>query len=182
MLTSLAKGFGACGAAIILPNEEWRRVILNVGPTLMFSGPLQPATLGAMIASAKIHLTSEIIEKQEKLSRLMSYFMLTAKSLRLPLVNEDRTPVFFIGVGIPDTGAEISQRMLNSGFLLNPSSFPSVPYKNTGLRATLTINLTEQDIYEMLHQLSEHMNDMEKGKKVSREEIRRAFGMSLQNN
>ncbi len=181
LLTSLAKGFGACGAAIVLPNEEWRRVVLNVGPTLMFSGPLQPSTLGAMIASAKIHLTPEITEKQDRLSQLMSYFMLTAKSLRLPLVNEDRTPVFFIGVGTPDTGAEISQRMLKSGYLLNPSSFPSVPYKNTGLRATLTTFHTEQDIYQMLHTLSSHLNDMERQAKVSRKEIHIAFNMPLQN-
>ncbi len=181
LLTSLAKGFGACGAAIVLPNEEWRRIVLNVGPTLMFSGPLQPATLGAMIASAKIHLTPEITEKQDKLSKLMSYFMLTAKSLRLPLVNQDRTPVFFIGVGTPETGAEISRRMLDSGFLLNPSSFPSVPYKNTGLRATLTTTHTEQDIYEMLTTLSNHLNNMERQAKVSRAEIHQAFGILQQN-
>ncbi len=182
LLTSLAKGFGACGAAIVMPNEAIRRVVLNTGTTLRASGPVQPSTLGAMIASSKIHLTPEITERQQQLSRLMSYFMLTAKSLRLPLVNEDKTPIFFIGVGTPDTGAEITQRMLNSGYLLNPSSFPSVSYKHTGMRIALTTHHTEQDIYEMLNKLSEHLTDMEGQAKVSRQDIHRAFGMVLQNN
>ena len=178
LLTSLAKGFGACGAAIVLPNTEWRDIVLNVGPTLMFSGPLQPATLAAMIASAKIHLTPEITQKQEHLSKLMSYFMITAKAFKLPLVNEDKTPVFFIGVGTPDTGAEISQRMMHSGYLLNPSSFPSVPYKNTGLRSTLTTYITQQDIYDMLSTFANHLEDMEKKNQVSKAEIYKAFAMT----
>ena len=182
LLTSLAKGFGACGAAIVLPNKAIRRVVLNTGTTLRASGPIQPATLGAMIASSKIHLSPEITERQQQLSRLMSYFMITAKSLRLPLVNEDKTPIFFIGVGTPDTGAEITQRMLNSGYLLNPSSFPSVSYKHTGVRIALTTHHTEQDIYEMLTKLSEHLTDMEGQAKVSRPDIHRAFGIALQNN
>lgn len=182
LLTSLAKGFGACGAAIVLPNEEWRRIILNTGTTLRASGPVQPGTLGAMIASAKIHLSSEITVRQERLSKLMSYLRVTAKSLRLPLVTEEKTPVSFFGVGSPDTGAEITQRMLNSGYLLNPSSFPSVSYKHTGVRVALTTYHTEQDIYEMLNALSEHLTDMEQQTKLSRSDIHRAFGMSLQNN
>ena len=182
VLTSLAKGFGACGAAIVLPNEAVKRIVLNTGTTLRASGPVQPATLGAMIASAKIHLSPEIIKKQERLSKLMSYFTITAKSLRLPLVNDDKTPIFFIGVGTPDTGAEITQRMLKSGFLLNPSSFPSVSYKHTGMRAALTTYHTEQDIYNMLNTLSKHLTEMEKQAKVSRHDIYRAFVMALQNN
>lgn len=182
LLTSLTKGFGACGAAIVLPDEAIHRIVLNTGRTLRASGPVQPSALGAMIASAKIHLSPEIIEKQERLSRLISYFKITAKQLRLPLVNQETTPIFFIGVGTPDTGAEITQRMLKSGYLLNPSSFPSVSYKHTGIRTALTTNHTEQDIYEMLNVLSDHLSDMESQSKLSRQEIHKAFGMVLQNN
>jgi 7-keto-8-aminopelargonate synthetase-like enzyme len=182
LLTSLTKGFGACGAAIILPNEAIHRIVLNTGRTLRASGPVQTAALGAMIASAKIHLTPEIVEKQERLLKLINYFMITSKSLRLPLVNQEKTPIFFIGVGTPDAGAEITQRMLKSGFLLNPSSFPSVSYKHTGMRISLTTTITEQDIFEMLNTLSEHLTDMERQSKVNRQEIHKAFGMALQNN
>ncbi len=182
LLTSLTKGFGACGAAIVLPNESLHRIIMNTGRTLRASGPVQSAALGAMIASAKIHLSPEIIEKQERLSKLISYFILTARQLKLPLANSEKTPIFYIGVGTPESGAEITQRMLKSGFLLNPSSFPSVSYKHTGIRTALTTNHTEQDIYEMLNVLSEHLTDMERHSKVSRQEIHQAFGMVLQNN
>ncbi|MBL7815243.1 MAG: aminotransferase class I/II-fold pyridoxal phosphate-dependent enzyme [Saprospiraceae bacterium] len=182
LLTSLTKGFGSCGAAIVSPNEDIRRIILNTGTTLRASGPVQPAALGSMIASAKIHLSPEINDRQDRLRHLMSYFTLTAKSLHLPLVSQSKTPIFFIGVGTPDSGAEIILRMLRSGYLLNPSSFPSVSYKHTGIRISLTTHHTEQDIRDMLTTLSAHLNEMEQQKKLSRQDIRRAFGIPLQNN
>ena len=177
LVASLVKGFGACGAAIVLPDEETRRVLLNVGPTLVFSGPLQPSTLGAIIASAKIHLTDEITERQTALASRISYFNLTARSLGLPLVAESKTPVAFIGVGGLEAGLDISRQMLDAGFLLNISSFPAVPYKNTGLRATITSYHSPQDIYEMLHALSEAINGMERRQKLQKAEIFKAFGM-----
>ena len=182
LVTSLAKGFGACGAAIVLPNEALKRLVLNTGATLRASGPVQPATLGAMIASAKIHLSPEITEKQERLGKLMSYFNLTAKSLRLPLVHDNKTPIFFMGVGTPEIGGEIMLNMLKSGFLLNPSSFPSVSYKHTGLRAALTTYHTEQDIFDMLNALSNHLKDVEKKVKTNENDIFSASDNEFQNN
>jgi 7-keto-8-aminopelargonate synthetase-like enzyme len=178
LVTSLGKGFGATGAAVVVPNKELKEVILNVGPTLMFSTPIMPAGLAAIVESAKIHLTPEITERQERLSKLMSYFSLTAKSLKLQLVNEDRTPIYFVGVGKPRAGMEITREMIGAGYMVSPSAFPSVPYNSTGIRTNLTINHTEQNIYDMLTTLAGVIEDMEKKKHLSRVAIQKAFGLA----
>jgi 7-keto-8-aminopelargonate synthetase-like enzyme len=179
MITSLGKGFGATGAAIIVPNEELKQVILNVGPTLMFSTPIMPAGLAAIVESAKIHLSPEITVRQERLHKLMSYFRLTAKSLRLPLVNDDRTPIYFAGVGKPRNGMIITRQMMDAGYMISPSAYPSVPYNSTGIRTNLTINHTEQDIYGMLTTLAGIIEDMERKKHLSRTTIQKAFPLMM---
>lgn len=62
--TSLAKGFAAAGGALVFPNAEMRGKVENWDGTMTFAGPIQPAMLGAGIASAKIHLSAEITERQ----------------------------------------------------------------------------------------------------------------------
>jgi 7-keto-8-aminopelargonate synthetase-like enzyme len=178
LITSLGKGFGATGAAIVLPNEELKQVVLNVGPTLMFSTPIMPAGLAAIVASAKIHLSPEIVERQAHLSKLMSYFTLTAKSLKLQMVNEDRTPIYFVGVGKPRAGMEIARQMIDSGYMVSPSAFPSVPYNSTGIRTNLTINHTEQNIYDMLTTLANTVEDMERRNRLSRVTIAKTFALA----
>ena len=178
LITSLGKGFGATGGAIILPNRELKEIILNVGPTLMFSTPIMPAGLAAIVASAKIHLSPEITERQERLHKLMSYFKLTAKSLRLMLVNDDRTPIYFVGVGKPQAGLDITKRMLEASYMISPSSFPSVPYNSTRIRANLTVDHTEQDIYGMLTTLAGVIEDMERKNQLSRSAIQKTFALA----
>jgi 7-keto-8-aminopelargonate synthetase-like enzyme len=178
LVTSLGKGFGATGAAIVVPNEALKEVILNVGPTLMFSTPIMPSGLAAIVESAKIHLSPEITERQERLSKLMSYFTLTAKSLKLQIVNEDRTPIYFVGVGKPRAGMEITKQMIEAGFMVSPSAFPSVPYNSTGIRSNLTINHTEQNIYDMLTTLAGIIEDMERKNRLSRATIKKTFALA----
>jgi 7-keto-8-aminopelargonate synthetase-like enzyme len=178
LVTSLGKGFGATGAAVVLPNKELKEVVLNVGPTLMFSTPIMPAGLAAIVESAKIHLSPEIVERQNQLYKLMSYFTLTAKSLKLQLVNDDRTPIYFVGVGKPIAGMEITQQMIKEGFMVSPSAFPSVPYNSTGIRTNLTINHTEQQIYDMLTTLADIIESMERRKRLSRVTIQKTFALA----
>jgi 7-keto-8-aminopelargonate synthetase-like enzyme len=179
LMASLAKGFGACGSAMIFPNNEMRELVLNVGPTLMFSGPIQPATIGAMTASAKIHLTNEIYELQDKLRDRLRYFMLTAKGLGLSVYSDGKTPVFFMGIGTPELCSEVCKRMLNDGFLLNPASYPSVPFNKGGLRATINNHLTNDDIFEMLTSLSKQLDYMENNNKISKVQIKENFALGL---
>ena len=67
VVLGLAKSFATAGGAVVLPNAELAETVLTCGRTLIFSGPVQPAQLGAGIASAKIHLSDELPLLQERL-------------------------------------------------------------------------------------------------------------------
>lgn len=181
LTVSLVKGFGVQGGALIYPNKEIKNVVRNCGGTLMFSGPMSPATIAGNIASAKIHLTDEIYDLQDSLRDKINYFLMTAKGLNLPLVSDEKTPIFFIGLGTPESGYEMSTKLKDSGFLLNMAVYPAVPYKNTGMRAVITNHHTKDDIYEMLNTVSDHMIHMEKGKTINKEEIVKAFALGATN-
>jgi 7-keto-8-aminopelargonate synthetase-like enzyme len=175
LVTSLVKGFGCSGGAIVVPDKEIKQLLLNIGPSLMFSGPVMPAVMGAIIASAKIHLSDEITILQQSLVELIRHFNNVSEDLNLPLIIKSENPIFFIGVGSLKNGLSIGKELLDKGFLLNISSYPAVPYKNSGLRAILTLHHDKQDITEMLHVFADILNNMEDQKRINRTEIHNAF-------
>src|SRR3954470_64989 len=64
---SLNKSFAAAGGAVAFPDEEPRRFVRTVGGPLIFSGPVQPPMLGAVLASARLHMTEEVAQRQAQL-------------------------------------------------------------------------------------------------------------------
>ena len=88
----------------MFPEEKLKKKVRNCGGTFIFSGPIQPPMLGAIVASAKIHLSEEIKMHQLELQKRVDYFVETCKQLNLPLIGESNSPIFFIGVGIPSVG------------------------------------------------------------------------------
>ena len=82
MVASLAKAFSAGGAVMVFPDAETARLVRTCGSTMIFSGPLQPALLGAAIASARIHLSNEIHERQSKLMDRILLFNSLAEDTR----------------------------------------------------------------------------------------------------
>jgi 7-keto-8-aminopelargonate synthetase-like enzyme len=74
LISSLGKGFGAYGAVMVFPEEQQKQIIKFTGSSLIFSGPVYPAVLGAAIASADIHLSPEIYTKQAQQKKRMTYF------------------------------------------------------------------------------------------------------------
>jgi 7-keto-8-aminopelargonate synthetase-like enzyme len=175
LVAGLAKSFAACGGVLVFPNEQIKRRVRNCGGTFIFSGPIQPPMLGAIIASAKLHLTPEIKTHQAELQKRIDYFVETCKSFKLPLIGESNSPIFFIGVGKPGVGYNMVTRIMNKGFYINLSVFPSVPYKNTGLRVPLTTGHTFEDIYNLLSVIAEQLPFALKDNNSSMEEINRAF-------
>lgn len=150
LITSLGKGFGAGGSAIVCPNEEIREKILILGVPLMFTSPVEPATLGAIVESAKIHLSGEIEERQNRLHELIHYFYATAKELDLPVVDYTPTPIALIATGKPDLTNEISDALFENNVHVTGAIYPAVPYNNSGIRITLTLYQTKKDIDKIL--------------------------------
>ncbi|PWK23367.1 glycine C-acetyltransferase [Arcicella aurantiaca] len=172
LITSINKGFGANGSAMVFSDEIQKAMIKNAGSTLIFSGPVSPVMLTAGIASADIHLSDEIYDRQNRLTDLIKHFNQTAIALDLPLVRQDITPICYLAVGAnPLHCVEIAHGLQQDGYFVNVSSFPTVPLKNSGMRITLNTNHTEEAITGLLNSLKNRMDERE----IVTEEVLKPF-------
>lgn len=175
LVCGLAKSFGTAGGLLVYPNKTIRQLVRNCGKTMIFSGPIQPPVLGASVASAHIHLSDEIYELQNKLKKKINFFNQRAADYELPLIARSDSPIKFIGVGKPETGYMMVKMLIKLGFYVNLSVFPSVPYKNTGLRITLTNHLTEENINNLLYTIANQLPEALHLSNSSMENIYKAF-------
>lgn len=157
VVVSMIKGFGTAGGVSIFPTEEMKQRARNCGSTHIFSGPITNPVLGASIASAKIHLSPEIYELQKALKERVDLFNYLAKEYELPLVHPNDSPIFFIGVGKPTVGYSMVRRLMDKGFYVNLSVFPSVSYNRTGLRMPITVHNQPEDIERLVKTIAEEL-------------------------
>jgi 7-keto-8-aminopelargonate synthetase-like enzyme len=150
MVASLAKAFSAGGAVVVTPDAETARFIRTCGSTLIFSGPLQPALLGAAIASARVHLSPEIHERQRRLKDRILRFNALADARGLPLGSRDVTPIRFVRTGDSDTTFRMAADLMRDGFYVNTAVFPAVTQGQGGLRIALTVHQTQDDIRDLV--------------------------------
>ena len=155
--TSLAKGFASAGGVFVIPDEElyWR--VKNWGGPLTYSGPQQPAVIGASLASAKIHLSTEIYERQRSLAQLIQYCNEVIQHYELPVVTPSCSPIFFIGLGLPSVGYSMIKSLMDDGFYTNLGIFPAVPKNCTGIRFTLTLHHNKEDINRLVERIAVHL-------------------------
>ena len=151
---SLAKAFSASGAAIVFPNAEWAHLVRTCGSTMIFSGPLQPALLGAAIASAKIHLSDEIDDRQRALSERIDLFNSLCAKTGIRLGAMSRTPIRFVKVGPEDKTYLAAAELMKRGYFANVATFPAVPWRRAGLRIALTVHQRLDDIRGLVDQLA----------------------------
>jgi 7-keto-8-aminopelargonate synthetase-like enzyme len=175
LTTSLGKGFGAGGGALVCPDKKTKDMIALLGAPLMFTSPVEPSTLGSIIASAKIHLSQEIIEKQNKLALNIEYFYRRAKELGLPVVDSTPTPIALMATIKPDIVIDIGRRMFDKGFHLTGGVFPSVPFNSSGVRVTISLYQSIQDIENLLNAFSISYEEELKKRKMDMEQIFKHF-------
>ena len=154
---SLAKSFGSGGAALVFPDERSARRVQMVGSTLTFSGPIHPAELGAAVASADIHLSAELSERQARLVAQIDLVLETLSVGRLPVPAFARTPIWYARIGSQANAVEVGRRMLRDGFYLNVALFPAVPLGEAGLRFTQTLYHTDDQVLSMVEMLTHHV-------------------------
>ena len=175
VVTSLCKGYGAGGGATIFYEQNLANKIRNCGSTHIFSSPLQPAILGASIASAKIHLTPEIKVLQNRLRSNVRYFQQLARQLELPLVNYSASPIQYIGVGRPELALKLCKKLLDHGFYTCVAGYPSVPFNNNGLRINLNRQHDRDQIHGLLSTLSAFLDELLDQAQYTRVDILNAF-------
>lgn len=173
--TSLAKGFGASGGVLAFPEIESFNRVHSYGRTFIFSTQISPPVLGAVLASAKIHLTSEIDLLQSQLQERIKFFNQTAKLFDLPLISNEITPVRFIALGKPQVGYNLVTRLINAGFYVSLCVYPSVSINNTGLRIAITRHHSMLDIEHLLREIATQLPFALKECGSSMKEISRSF-------
>ena len=157
---SLSKSFGGAGGALVFPNEELARRVRMSGSTFMFSGPVPPAELGAGIASADIHLSDEHPIRSAELHRQISLVRELLVEHRLPAMALEQTPIWFVRVGSPESVIELTRRLMEDGFYVNPAVFPVVPVGYGGVRFTHTLHHSDAQLEAFADALARHIPDL----------------------
>ncbi len=153
---TLSKTFGASGAVLVCSNKKMYHEIKTFGGPLTFSAQLEPASVAAATASADIHLSPEIYTLQQQLRERVSYFNELLQQTELPLIDENISPVFYIGTGMPKTGYNFVNRLMAEGFYVNLGIFPAVPVKNTGVRITISRHNQKEEIKCLVEAMEYH--------------------------
>jgi 7-keto-8-aminopelargonate synthetase-like enzyme len=157
---SLNKSFAAAGAALIFPTAEMKRRVQTLGGPMIFSGPIQPPMLGAALASARIHLSPELEQRQAALRDRISLCTEMLSEFCLPLACAELTPIRYLTLGLPRVAADVVARLLDDGFYVNLAIFPAVPMKQAGVRFTLTLHHQPSDIRALVEALARHVPDV----------------------
>jgi 7-keto-8-aminopelargonate synthetase-like enzyme len=152
---SLAKAFSASGAALVFADRELARLVRTCGSTMIFSGPLQPALLGAAIASAHIHLSDEIVERQFLLRERIELFNTLARERGLSLASDAASPVRFVEIGPEEVTCRIGEVLMNAGYYTNIAMYPAVPKRRAGIRIAITLHQTLEDIRNLVDRLGD---------------------------
>lgn len=172
---SMNKGFGVCGGVLVFPTAESRHLVKCLGASLIFSGPMSTAVLGACIASAKLHLTEEITIIQSELHKRIKFFREQAYGYGLPLVNHSFSPIFYIGAGLEENAYRLVKNMLDAGYYTSICNYPVVPNKYAGVRMNVTNHLTYSDIDKALSAMSGFVEELESVGKLNKEKIYQNF-------
>lgn len=150
---SLSKGFAAGGGLIVVREPATAQRVLACGGTLMFSGQLPPPALGAAIASAGIHLSDELSQRQAALRTRIDLFDRLAADVGISCMSPSRSPIRFIEIGSLERTTELARALLAQGYYVNPAGFPAVPRGRAGLRLMLTCHHTLDDVIGLVQAL-----------------------------
>lgn len=157
--TSLSKGFGCAGGVLAVPDLETKHRIENLGPSLMFSIQLPPPMLGAICASARIHLGDELPVLQRELRDRISlahHLLATNPTVAPHAIRPDGepTPVCYVVLGRADDAIAATAELLAAGLFVNPVAFPAVPLHSGGVRFTITRAQHPEDLETLVGEIA----------------------------
>jgi 7-keto-8-aminopelargonate synthetase-like enzyme len=145
LVTSLNKGFGATGGAIIFGprgNRTRRQLALGNGGPFTWSQRVNTAGLGAITGSCEIHESPELAQLQIELKRVIQTF---DHYFPLPHANP-MSPIRFVHIGNEKETIRASRRLMDSGYYVEPDFFPAVMWGEAGLRIRLRANMSDTEI------------------------------------
>jgi 7-keto-8-aminopelargonate synthetase-like enzyme len=151
IIGSLGKGFGTAGGAVMLgPGYHMDLVARFAGP-LGWSQSVNIPAIGAGLASARIHGSPELAERQQALRAHIRYF---DERISTRTRGED-FPIKVIEVGPEAEAVARARKMMERGFYTSAVFFPIVPKGRAGLRIMLRANLAQADLERLCEALRE---------------------------
>ncbi|MFJ6325915.1 MULTISPECIES: aminotransferase class I/II-fold pyridoxal phosphate-dependent enzyme [unclassified Rhizobium] len=139
---SLGKGFGASGGMLMLGTAHQEVLFRRFAVAHAFSASLNTAAIGAGLASARLHRTSELPRLQralqEKIALLDALMPTAQQGAPLPI----RTVQF--GDELIAIGA--ARSLFQQGFYTSAIFFPTVSKGHAGLRICVTATHTDDQI------------------------------------
>ncbi|WP_258061932.1 aminotransferase class I/II-fold pyridoxal phosphate-dependent enzyme [Rathayibacter iranicus] len=145
LVTSLNKGFGASGGAIVFgptaDKSRRERALRNGGP-FMWSQRINTAGLGAIIASCALHESAVLPALQDQLRVAREAF-----DTNYPLQSANAaSPVRFIPIGDEKQTIRLSRALMNRGYYVEPDFYPVVMWGHAGLRVRLRANMSVAEV------------------------------------
>jgi 7-keto-8-aminopelargonate synthetase-like enzyme len=148
---SLNKAFSAAGAALVLADREAARRVARANAMLL-SAAIAPPMLGAAVASARLHLSSELVVLQGKLMDRIRWAIRSATTHGVALADTTESPLFFV----PCRDALATGRFLRDrgiyGGVVGP---PLVAAKRAGVRFMVSAHNEMADIEHLMATLAE---------------------------
>jgi 7-keto-8-aminopelargonate synthetase-like enzyme len=141
IVASLGKAFGAMGGLILLGDGRQRELLDFVGP-MSWSQTVNIAGLGAMQASAELHLSDELQTLQQRLRSVLAQF-----DASIPTENAGNgLPIRVIDLPSVETAVAASGTIFRRGFYSSAVFFPIVGRGRAGLRVMGRADLEQEDI------------------------------------
>lgn len=156
LLTSLNKGFGASGGAIVLGRggtngTRNRDAALRFGGPLTWSQRVNVAGLGAISTSTRIHLDGEVEVLQQRLRDVVARF----DDLITTPAAGDGLPIRFVTLKEEEKTIDAAQKLLARGFYTSAVFFPVIGRGKAGLRLMLRADMSNEIIDAFARELSD---------------------------
>jgi len=149
IVASLGKSFGASGGLVMFGSEKQKSLMYRYGGPSNWSQSLNSASIGAGLASIKIHQTNELPILQERLLANIQLF----DSLIETEQQGTRTAIRLIPCGEAEKANIIAAQLANSGFFTSAVFFPVVPRGNAAIRVTLRADMAHETILSFCSRL-----------------------------
>lgn len=151
LMGTLSKALGSFGGFVAC-SASTRDYLINRCRPFIFATALPPAVVGAALAGLElIRPPSEVRERLRSNMRLMRS-RLAQHGLGC---GQGRTSIFPVLLGSEERALEVSQRLLDRGFLVAAIRPPSVPQGTSRLRITVTASHSAAQIDELVGCLTE---------------------------
>jgi 8-amino-7-oxononanoate synthase len=149
LVGTLGKAFGTFGA-FVAGSDELIETLINTTRTYIYTTAIPPAIAEATRSSLKLIQTETW--RRDKLRKLTAQFSSGANQLGLPLMASS-SPIQPLLIGDIEKTVQISQSLLDKGFLISAIRPPTVPANRARLRITFSAMHEEQQINQLLDAL-----------------------------